>query len=296
MPFPGLDSPLRPDRAGAWRTPFTPHDEAPPAPILTPGSFGEPVPIPDRSESVPAVEALIGRMPATASLPERWLELEAYLRANENGDESIARLRHLLPAAQVLLEIGCGDAQVGLQIAVKNPEMAVIATDAYEWEGQEGGASRYRRVALAWRARRLAAQQLAPSNLAVLRAQIDILGFMPAASVDHLLLIHPEPQVARVILDRLAAPDFYRVLKPGARQIVVLPYCREMGVCACGGFEFEHGADWSRGLGALMDSKFGFERAERIHWGVDLSKASLYTGNSTQTDVFVTGAMRPRPR
>jgi hypothetical protein len=265
-------------------------------PILTPGSFGEPVSIPDRSDSVTALDAAIGRIAATASLPERWAELDAYLRAAENSDEDIARLRHLLPAAQVLLEIGCGDAQLGLQIAVKNPEMAVVATDAYEWKGPEGGASRYRRVALAWRTRQLAAQQLAPDNLAVLRAQVDILAFLPSASVDHLLLIHPEPQVARVILDRLAAPDFYRVLKPGARQIVALPYCREMGVYACGGLEFEHGADWSRGLGALMDSKFAFERAGRVHWGVDLSKASLYTGNSTQTDVFVAGAMRPRAR
>ena len=37
---------------------------------------------------------------------------------------------------------------------------------------------------------------------------------------------------------------------------MILPHCREIGIYACGGYEFDHSEDWSLGLGYLMDSAF----------------------------------------
>ncbi len=247
----------------------------------------------DRLRQGAAAEGLDAAIPFS-----QWPALNGYLRAAENAAEDCGRLARLLSMPRILLEIGCGDGRVARQIALKNPDLAVIATDAYEWDGPADGGSQYRRVALAWCGRQLAVQQEMPANLVLLRAQVEILPYLPAACLDHLLLIHPEPQTARSILDRLAQENFYRALKAGARQIVVVPFCREMGVFACGGFEFEHDADWSRGLGVLTASRFVFTRAERVQWGVDLPRTSLYTGGSTQTDVFVAGTLRggqPRP-
>jgi hypothetical protein len=59
---------------------------------------------------------------------------------------------------------------------------------------------------------------------------------------------------------------------------------------ACGGLEFDHQADWSKGLGYLFESEFEFLKADRFHWNVDLARVSPYTKNSTQTDVYCAGS------
>jgi len=78
-------------------------------------------------------------------------------------------------------------------------------------------------------------------------------------------------------------------LKPGPNQIVILPYSRELGVMASGGFSFEHDPDWSRGLGYILGSGLSFRRGLPVQWGVDLLQVSAYTGNSTQRDIFIYG-------
>ena len=62
-----------------------------------------------------------------------------------------------------------------------------------------------------------------------------------------------------------------------------------MGLMACGGCGFEHDPDWSRGLGFLMESGLQFKRGVSIQWGVDLSRISEYTRNSTQRDIYIYG-------
>ena len=223
---------------------------------------------------------------------DRGMALDRYLRDAGNIAEDIDDARTLFRMANIILEIGCGDGEVARRIALKNPHMAVIATDAYPLDGQPQQGSHYRHVALAWQQRQLAAQQSRPGNLALLKAEVGILRHLPAGCLDALLLVNAEPKIGKAVLERLADDDLYQALKPGARQLVVLPYCREMGVWACGGYEFEHDTDWSRGLGYFLSSRFAFRRGDRVQWGIDLPRASRYTGNSTQTDVYVSGGLK----
>ena len=240
----------------------------------------------------PLLVATVDEMNGPAASADRWMALDRYLRDAGNIPEDIDNARTLFRMANIILEIGGGDGEVARRIALKNPHMAVIATDAYHLDAQPQLGSHYRQVALAWQRRQLAAQQNPPGNLALLKAEVEILRHLPARCLDALLLINAEPKIGKAILERLADCDLYQALRPGPRQLVILPYCREMGVCACGGYEFEHDADWSRGLGYFLASRFAFRRADRVQWGIDLPRASRYTGNSTQTDVYVAGGLK----
>ncbi|MFH1984195.1 MAG: hypothetical protein ABIL58_20330 [Pseudomonadota bacterium] len=212
--------------------------------------------------------------------------LEAYLFAQGNFPEDILKCRGLMALPRQIVEIGCGTADIARQVALQNPDIGVLATDIFDWSGPGGCGSGYRRVALAWREKRLNTQQACPENLAVLRAEIAILDHLPPHSIDAVMLINPEPTVGKAILTHLAAPAMYRKLKPGAGRIVVMPFSREMGIMSCGGLEFDHGPDFSRGLGFLKSSPLAFHKGGRQHWNVDLA-ASRYTPNSTQSDVYV---------
>lgn len=213
----------------------------------------------------------------------------SYLLDRENCIQDIMKLNELLQMPRILLEIGCGNAETARQIALNNPDTGVIGTDLYDWSPQQTHGSGYGQVARAWRARQLPAQMDAPANLVVLRAEADLLHCLPVRAVDTILLINPEPYVGKSFLDLLQKEALFMKIKQGPNQIVILPFSRELGVMACGGCSFEHDPDWSRGLGFIMGSGLRFKRGGAIHWGVDLSRISAYSGNSTQRDVYVYG-------
>jgi hypothetical protein len=215
--------------------------------------------------------------------------LKRYLVQQENLVQEIVKLEHLLGMSKVILEIGCGGGEVAHQIALNNPDMGVIATDRYEWSHPTAGCSHYQQTALAWREQRLAVQQAPVANLVVLRADAEILHHLPAFSIDSILLVNPEPSVGRSFLAFLRESGLDGQIKPGPHQLVIVPYSREMGMMAGGGWEFDHAEDWSRGLGFLMESGFDFIKSERVHWSVDLAGLSPYTKNSTQSDVYCAG-------
>lgn len=212
--------------------------------------------------------------------------IEAYLSALENFPEDILKCRSILSLPQQIVEIGCGTADIALQVALRNPDIGVWATDKFECDGTGACGSGYRRMALAWREKKLGAQQACPENLVVLRAEVDLLHYLPTHTIDAVVLINPEPAVGEAVLTRLATPAIYGKLKPGTGRIVVLPFSREMGIMACGGLEFDHSPDWSRGLGFLQSSPLVFIKAQQHQWGIDLS-ASRYTPNSTQSGAYV---------
>ena len=222
-------------------------------------------------------------------------DLLRYLAERENCPDDIKKLHHLLKMPRVVLEIGCGNADTARQIALMNPGMGVIATDLYDHADQPPGSSGYGQIARVWRERRLPAQMDMPANLVILRAEAGMLRHLPERTFDTVFLINPEPQAGKFFLDLLRVESLISKIKKGPVQIAILPYSREMGVMACGGCGFEHDPDWSKGLGFIMGSGFRFMRAAPTHWGVDLSHMSAYTGNSTQTDVYVLGEMPECP-
>ena len=222
---------------------------------------------------------------AAARAPDGIDTLQSYLASMENFPEDISRCRQGLTLPRRILEIGCGAAEIAREVALGNSDICVLATDKYDWRGPCSCGSAYRRVALAWREKRLVAQQSCPENLIVLRAEADILDHLPGKSIDAVLMVNPEPTVGAAVLKFLSRPTVYKKLKPGG-HILILPYSREMGVMAYGGMEFDHGADWSRGLGFILSSALSFKPGPHRHWGVDLA-ASRYCLNSTQSDVYV---------
>jgi len=212
-----------------------------------------------------------------------------YLLGRKNCTDDIIRLNAILRMPHVLLEIGCGNAEAAQQIALKNPGIGVIATDRYDWSDQPSNGSGYEKIAREWRARHLPAQTDMPANLVILRAEASFLRCLPLRAIDTILLLNPEPCVGKAFLDLLRSESLSLRIKQGPTQIVILPYSRELGLAACGGFSFEHDPDWSRGLGFILGSGLEFKLGASMHWGVDLSHISAYTGNSTQRDIYVCG-------
>ena len=212
-----------------------------------------------------------------------------YLLGRGNYINDISKLINILRMPQVLLEIGCGDAGAAVQIALKNPGIGVVATDLYDWSPPPSHGSGYGKIAREWRERQLPAQIDTPANLVILRAEASLRRGLPLRAIDTILLINPEPCVGKAFLDLLRTESLFLRIKQGPTQIVILPYSRELGLVACGGFSFEHDPDWSRGLGFILGSGLGFKLGASIHWGLDLSHISGYTGNSTQRGIYVYG-------
>jgi hypothetical protein len=231
--------------------------------------------------------------PMTAAVHRRMANFESdrrnYLLDRENCTADIIKLNAILLMPHVLLEIGCGNAEAALQIALKNPGIGVIATDLYDWSAPPSNGSGYGQIARVWRRRQLPAQLDTPANLVILKAETDLLFCLPVRAIDTILLINPEPRAGKTILDLLKGESIAVRMKHGPMQIVILPYSRELGLMACGGCGFEHDPDWSRGLGFMMGSGLGFQRGAPVQWGVDLSRISAYTGNSTQRDIYICG-------
>ena len=226
--------------------------------------------------------------------------LSTRLEFQGNTPIAMAHVAAILARDRVIVEIGCGSAEIAWEIASKNPGIGVLATDSYEYPCIAEKNSGYGRVAKVWKNRMLRAQIFCPANLAIVRAEVDILKLLPNCSIDTILLVNPEPRIGRSVLDFLAEDRLMEKIKPGPLQIVIKPFSREMGISVCGGPEFNHGNDWSRGLGFLMENPFHFQKGERIQWSVNLGSASPYSSHSTQSDVYTHGtdasALLPHPK
>jgi hypothetical protein len=212
-----------------------------------------------------------------------------YLIGQENLPADISKFKSTLQMGHVILEIGCGNGNVAAEIARKNPVIGVIGTDKYDWSISSHHGSYYQETALNWKERQLEAQNDSPDNLVLLRAGLSILNHMPAGCIDTIFLVNPEPSVGQAFMNAMNNSVIFKKIKHGEKQIVILPFSKEMGVTCCGGNEFGHSEDWSRGLGFMMDSNFDFQKGEPVHWGVNLVRSSPYSRNSTQNDVFAFG-------
>jgi hypothetical protein len=215
--------------------------------------------------------------------------LNAYLLSHENFEEDIFKLKKILEMDQIIFEIGCGSGEVAYEIALKNPHTGVIATDKYDWTTPAKAGSHYQKVALAWKDKQLQIQSFLPDNLVVLRAETDILRFFPDHCIDSVLMLNPEPTVCEAFLKFISENTWYQKIKPGPNQILVVPFSREMGVSACSGFECVYTEHRPGELGFLKTRHFQFRRGEKKHWGLDMTRASAYSRNSTQNDVYVYG-------
>ncbi len=219
--------------------------------------------------------------------------LNAYLFSQENTSGDITKMKGVLEMDPLIFEIGCGSGEAAWEIAKNNPHTGVIAIDKYDWTVPVRQGSHYQRTALAWREKRLQAQLHTPVNLVVLRAEFDIIRYFPDHCIDTVLMINPEPKVCEVFLRLMGEKKWFNKIKPGPSQILVVPFSREMGVSACGGFECDYSGDRPGNLGFLFAPPFRFHRGENMHWGLDLSRASAYSRNSTRNEVFVYGNQYP---
>ena len=222
--------------------------------------------------------------------PDDAGDIVTYLEKQGNRNTSSDRLQRILKMDTVILELGCGNAEIAWQIASKNPSMGVIATDIYRSPCLTGSVSGYAKASRSWTNGLLKAQIFTPDNLVILRAGACLLQYLPAGSVDTLLLVNPEPSVGRAFLKLLAEnPASRRAVRKGYRQLLIKPFSKKMGITTCGGYEFNTEADWSRGIGFMLESPFVFRDAPSTQWHVDLGAFSDYSKNSTQAGVSVCG-------
>ena len=157
-------------------------------------------------------------------------DLVSYLEKQGNCPETIARFNTILKMSTVILELGCGNTEISWQIAMKNPDIGIIATDIYRSPCLTGSVSGYARASRSWTNGLLKAQVLAPDNLAVLRADADIIRFLPTESIDTILLINPEPAMGRAFLKFLTGNSVSGAVRPGSRQLVIKPFSKKMGI------------------------------------------------------------------
>ncbi len=250
------------------------------------GPVAEPAPLKTKPEVV--------SFPPTCPLRPEMEPAEArnpagYLKSQGNRPEIIERFNRILKMDTIILELGCGNAEIAWQIASQNANVGVVATDIYRSPCLAGSVSGYAKASRAWTNGLLKAQILAPVNLAILRAGACLLRFLPAESLDSLLMVNPEPAVGRAFLELLAETPVNRAVRPGSKQLVIKPFSKKMGIATCGGYEFETGADWSRGIGFIAKSPFEFKEDSTTQWKVNLGTFSDYSKNSTQTGVLVCG-------
>ena len=215
--------------------------------------------------------------------------LNAYLLALDNIHDDICKLKKILEMPRIIFEIGCGSGEVAYEIALKNPHMGVIATDKYDWSVPDKSGSHYQKVALAWKEKQLKIQEYLPANMVVLRAEADIIRFFPDQCIDSVLLLNPEPKVCEAFLKFIREKSWHDKIKPGPDQILVVPFSREMGVSACSGFECSYTEERPGELSFLNAHHFRFRRGEKHHWGLNLTRASAYSRNSTKNDVYICG-------
>jgi hypothetical protein len=242
-----------------------------------------------RAQSVQSPD--IHQKPVDRLLPgeDSLMLLNAYLFSRENSQEDISKLKKILKADHIIFEIGCGSGEVAWEIAKKNPYTGVIAIDKYDWTVPLNKGSHYQKTALVWREKRLKAQQYAPENLVLLRGEGEIIRFFPDHCIDTVLMINPEPKVCEAFLKFISQDKWFQKIKPGSTQIFVVPFSRELGVSAYGGFEWDYSETGPVNLDYLSVSPFEFRRGEKNHWGLDLSRASAYSRNSTRNDVYIYG-------
>ncbi len=246
-------------------------------------------------KSAPAAFLLACRLRPAIQPCGAWTPA-AYLENQGNRPETIARFKAILKMNTIILELGCGNAEISWQIAMKNPDIGVIATDLYRSPCLAGSVSGYTRASRSWTNSLFKAQVLTPDNLVVMRADADILRFLPAQSIDTILLVNPEPAVGRAFLKFLAGNSISNAVRPGGKQLVIKPFSKKMGIATCGGYEFETEADWSRGIGFMLESPFTFTVDVGTQWAVDLGAFSDYSRNSTQNGVSVCGNIGRLPQ
>ncbi len=243
-------------------------------------------PSPENAPALESFPAACPLRPATEPVHATG-DQTTYLAGQGNSPATIARLNRTLQMKTVILELGCGNAEIAWQIASKNPSIGVIATDIYRSPCLTGSVAGYAKASRAWTNGLLKAQILAPKNLVILRAGACLIRFLPVKSINTILMVNPEPAVGRAFLTLLANTPAPRAVRPGSRQLVIKPFSKKMGIATCGGYEFSTDADWSRGIGFMVECPFVFRDAPSTQWHVELGAFSDYSKNSTQAGVSV---------
>lgn len=149
-----------------------------------------------------------------------WQEnLSNYLAALSNRRSNVQKAIRLISSGRpVLLEFGCGNAELARAIAEKHPEIAVIATDIYD--SSDTNKTIYRHTALYWEQQALPAQESELSNLVILRSTDEALNILPSKCLKYVMIIHPDPLCLKSLLqsihdnNRVLTDDSHIYIKP----------------------------------------------------------------------------------
>lgn len=146
--------------------------------------------------------------------------LEKYTEVmNSARPEEAKNLRDILRRGKdVVLEVGCGNAEASAAMARLHPERSVVAIDEFDI----GSATdKYARTARQWDSGNLPAQNdpaRPRDRLVIARADLKILHLIDDGSIDLIFLNHPDTLLLFQALDNIGL--IMRKLKPGGRLVI----------------------------------------------------------------------------
>ena len=215
--------------------------------------------------------ALVARERRRISVANLMPRFDEYLRLMGNRTGDIQKAVQLLARQRfsrrlsLLVELGAGRAQIAFELAMRHPNLLVLAADVYD--------PSYELISSDWDNRKFLAHDFPLKNLAVLRAGVDILHYLPDESLKTLLLINPEGTVASSVTQLISDGIIQRKLQPKP-QVVVKPFER-LGI-------------WMR---KYFPEDWVLEKRNSHYLGVDLDKtsdfpSSLYKTVSQETYIW----------
>ncbi|MBF0217074.1 MAG: hypothetical protein HQL30_08790 [Candidatus Omnitrophica bacterium] len=144
--------------------------------------------------------------------------LREYLaELNPNHPEQVKRaVEILMSKSRIVIDAGCGNADPARAMAEADKEAGVIAFDIYN---AGPGVAGFSRDALAWESNTLEAQKDQPGNLAILRADIRLLKYLPDNSMDKFIAGSPGFGLWEDIMG--TAPKILAKLKAGGELIII---------------------------------------------------------------------------
>ncbi|MCX5714520.1 MAG: class I SAM-dependent methyltransferase, partial [Candidatus Omnitrophica bacterium] len=177
-----------------------------------------------------------------------------HVQARKKTQEIISRAAR--GGKQVILEFGCGPARTAYALAQANPGTGIIATDVFRPRKPNLLVyDPYAKYTQGWESGELPAQTepLLSDNLAVVRAEADILRYVPDNCLDYILLVNPAFQALKELF--ALREELVRKLKTGGK-IIIKPV-----------------GDFKDCLPYIGDG-FTFQEAESVFLSVDLDRVS----------------------
>ncbi|NTV29597.1 MAG: hypothetical protein HGA80_05910 [Candidatus Omnitrophica bacterium] len=181
--------------------------------------------IPDMLRRVVTARAIAGRFRQVRSLGGSSALLN-YLGTIFSNRDAARTVDKILAAVndrrRIILEVGSGRTVSAVRLAQSNPDALVIATDEYNADILTSRPD-YLPDAQDFEAGRLPAQKAGLDNLLVIRSLVDILLYLPDASIDNIVMVYPDLEIVRGFVVLVQKYNALKKFRHGYQAAIVTP-------------------------------------------------------------------------